>query len=231
MGALGHAPEEGLTRLPETLGRAGGGKGLRQGSLRRELWNLPNVLTLGRVVIIPPFVLYTYYADALHSFLAAAIFALAAATDILDGWLARRMNLVTVLGKFMDPLADKLIVMAALVMLTRLGRVASGVVILLLARDLIVSGLRMIAVSEGVILQASQGGKWKTAIQVFGIMGLLIHYSHPVDFLFGTWVIDFNAVGTWLLYVSMVWSITSAIGYFQAFWRALPVSGAAVNDG
>src|SRR5262249_26389561 len=141
-----------------------------------------------------------------------------------DGWLARRMNLVTVLGKFMDPLADKLIVMAALVMLTRLGRVASGVVILLVAREFIVSGLRAIAVGEGLVLQASQGGKWKTAIQVFGIMGLLIHYSHPIDFLIGTWVIDFNAVGTWLLYVSLVWSMTSAIGYFQDFWRIVPPS-------
>jgi len=191
-------------------------------NLRRELWNLPNMLTLGRVLIIPPFVLYTYYADPLHSFLAAVIFAVASITDILDGWLARRMNLVTVLGKFMDPLADKLIVMAALVMLTRLGRVASGVVIVLLARELIISGLRTIAIGEGIVMQASQGGKWKTAIQAFGIMGLLIHYSHPIDFLFGTWVIDFNAVGTWLLYVSLVWSMTSAIGYFQDFWQAVP---------
>ncbi len=195
---------------------------IRGANLRRELWNLPNMLTLGRVLIIPPFVLYTYYADPLHSFLAAAIFALAAATDIVDGWLARRMNLVTVLGKFMDPLADKLISMAALVMLTRLGRVASGAVILLLARDLIINGLRVIAISEGIVIPASQGGKWKTAIQVFGIMGLLIHYSHPINFIFATWVIDFNAVGTWLLYVSMVWSITSAVGYFQDFWKALP---------
>ncbi len=191
-------------------------------NLRRELWNLPNMLTLGRVAIIPPFVLYTYYADPFHSFVAAMIFAVAAITDILDGWLARRMNLVTVLGKFMDPLADKLIVMAALVMLTRLGRVASGVVIVLLARELIISGLRTIAMGEGIVMQASQGGKWKTSIQAFGIMGLLIHYSHPIDFLFGTWVIDFNAVGTWLLYVSLIWSMTSAIGYFQDFWRAVP---------
>lgn len=195
---------------------------MRSGNLRRELWNLPNMLTLGRVAIIPPFVLYTYYGDPWHSFLAAVIFSLAAVTDILDGWLARRMHLVTVLGKFMDPLADKLIVMAALVMLTRLGRVASGVVIVLLARDLIISGLRTIASVEGILISASQGGKWKTAIQVFGILGLLIHYSHSIDFLIGTWVIDFNAVGTWILYFSMIFSITSALGYFQDFWRKLP---------
>lgn len=213
---MGGSDSEELAPEPAARGR------WRRGNLRRELWNLPNMLTLGRVAIIPPFVLFTYYGDPWHSFLAAGIFALAAITDVLDGWLARRMNIVTVLGKFMDPLADKLIVMAAMVMLTRLGRVASGVVIVLLAREFIVSGLRAIAVNEGVVIDASQGGKWKTAIQMFGIMGLLIHYSHAIDFLIGTWVIDFNAVGTWLLYISMIWSVTSALGYFQGFWRALP---------
>jgi CDP-diacylglycerol--glycerol-3-phosphate 3-phosphatidyltransferase len=205
------------TQSPE-----GPGPSVRRGDLRRELWNLPNLLTLGRVAIIPLFVAYTSDADPLHSFLAAVVFSLAAITDILDGWLARRMNLVSVLGKFMDPLADKLIVMAALVMLTRLGRVSTLVVILLLGRELIISGLRTIAISEGIVIGASQGGKWKTAIQVFAILGLLIHYSHPIDFLFGTWVIDFNAVGTWILYISMVPALTSAVGYFQDFIRGLP---------
>ena len=88
------------------------------------------------------------------------------------------------MGKFMDPLADKLIVMAALVMLTRLGRVASGVVILLLAREFIVSGLRTIAISEGMVIDASQGGKWKTSLQVTAIVALLIHYTHRIDFGF-----------------------------------------------
>lgn len=194
----------------------------RRGSLKRELWNLPNVLTLGRVAVIPPFVLFTYWADPLHSFLAALLFSAAAATDVLDGWLARRLGLVTVMGKFMDPLADKLIVMAALVMLTRLGRVASGVVILILSREFIVSGLRTIAISEGMVISASQGGKWKTSLQVTGIVALLIHYTHRIDFLFTAQPIDFNAVGTWLLYLSLVASIASAVGYFRAFWRGLP---------
>jgi len=194
----------------------------RRGSLKRELWNLPNVLTLGRVAVIPPFVLFTYWADPLHSFLAAILFSAAAATDVLDGWLARRLGLVTVMGKFMDPLADKLIVMAALVMLTRLGRVASGVVILILSREFIVSGLRTIAISEGMVISASQGGKWKTSLQVIGIVALLIHYTHRIDFLFTVQSIDFNAVGTWLLYLSLVASIASAVGYFRAFWRGLP---------
>lgn len=194
----------------------------RRGSLARELGNLPNVLTLARVAVIPPFVLLTYWADPLNSFLAALIFSAAAATDVLDGWLARRMGLVTVMGKFMDPLADKLIVMAALVMLTRLGRVASGVVILILAREFIVSGLRTIAISEGMVISASQGGKWKTSLQVTGIVALLVHYTHRIDFVFTVQPVDFNAVGTWLLYLSVVASYASAAGYFRAFWKGLP---------
>ena len=193
-----------------------------RGSLRRELWNLPNLLTLARVAVIPPFVLFTYYADPLHSFFAGLIFSAASGTDVLDGYLARRMNLVTVMGKFMDPLADKLIVMAALVMLTRLGRVASGVVILILAREFIVSGLRTIAIAEGMVIDASQGGKWKTSLQVTGIVALLVHYRHRIDFVFADPIVDFNAVGSWLLYLSLVASLVSAVGYFRAFWRGLP---------
>jgi CDP-diacylglycerol--glycerol-3-phosphate 3-phosphatidyltransferase len=190
--------------------------------LRQELWNLPNLLTLARVAILPLFVLYTYYADPLHSFLAAMIFTGAAITDLLDGYLARRMHLETVLGKFLDPLADKLIVMAALVMLTRLGRVASGIVILILSREFAISGLRAIAMSEGLVIPASQGGKWKTSLQVTGIVGLLIHYTHQVPFLGTTYLIDFGTAGTWLLYLSLIPSLSSAVSYFRSFWSSLP---------
>ncbi len=193
----------------------------RQGSLRRELGNVPNLLTLARVAVIPPFVLFTYAADPFHSFVAAILFSAAAVTDVLDGFLARRLNLVTVMGKFLDPLADKLIVMAALVMLVRLGRVTAVVVILLLARELAISGLRTIAISEGLVIDASQGGKWKTSLQVTGIVALLVHYRYPIDFLVGRATIDFNAVGSWILYLSVISSYASAYGYFRAFWRKL----------
>jgi CDP-diacylglycerol---glycerol-3-phosphate 3-phosphatidyltransferase len=194
----------------------------RRSNLRRELWNLPNLLTLARIAVIPVFAIVLGFADPLSCFIAALIFACAALTDILDGVLARRLKLETVLGKFMDPLADKLIVMAALIVLTRLGWVKAAIVILLLAREFIISGLRTIAIGEGVVIPASQGGKWKTALQVAGIEGMLIHYSYDVDFLFGRYPIDFGAVGTWLLYISLVASLWSAVGYFQAFWKALP---------
>src|SRR5690349_7720123 len=108
------------------------------------------MLTLGRIAVIPFFVWLTYDADPMSSLLAAIVFTVAAITDIIDGMLARRWNLVTVVGKLMDPLADKLIVMAALVMLVRLGRVGAWITIILLARELIVGALRQIAVSEGL---------------------------------------------------------------------------------
>ncbi len=185
--------------------------------LRDEFFNLPNMLTMGRVAVIPFFILLTYYGDPMSSVWSAVIYALAAITDVVDGWLARRRNLVTVVGKFLDPLADKLIVLAALVMLVRLGRVASGLVIALLAREFIVTGLRTIAASEGMVIAAGQGGKWKTALQLTAIICLLVHYSYDVNFVFFHAQASFNRVGTWLLWMSLVASLLSAAEYFKAF--------------
>jgi CDP-diacylglycerol---glycerol-3-phosphate 3-phosphatidyltransferase len=194
------------------------------GRLREEFWNLPNVLTLGRIAIIPVFAVFTDWGDPLHSFYAAALFSLAAITDVVDGFLARRLNLVTVLGKFMDPVADKLIVMAALVLLVRLGRVEPWLVIVLLAREFIVSGLRTVAMSEGLVIAASQEGKWKTSTQLCAIIALLVHYRHEVDFVFFKAAFDFNRIGRWLLWMSVALSVISAVGYFMAFLKVIAKS-------
>ncbi|HCF62587.1 MAG TPA: CDP-diacylglycerol--glycerol-3-phosphate 3-phosphatidyltransferase [Myxococcales bacterium] len=186
-------------------------------TLKEEFLNLPNMLTVARILVIPAFILLTYWADPVSSYWSAVIFAGASITDVIDGWLARRKGLVTVVGKFLDPLADKLIVMAALVMLVRLGRVASGLVIVLLAREFIVTGLRTIAASEGMVIAAGQGGKWKTSLQLSGICCLLVHYSYDVNFLFFRLQTDFNKVGTWLLWLSVIASVASAVQYFKAF--------------
>jgi CDP-diacylglycerol--glycerol-3-phosphate 3-phosphatidyltransferase len=183
----------------------------------KEIVNLPNILTMGRVAVIPVFVLLTYYGDPISSFWSAVIYALAAITDVIDGWLARRKNLVTVFGKFMDPLADKLIVMAALVMLVRLGRVASGLVIVLLAREFVVTGLRTLAASEGMVISAGQGGKWKTALQLTAIISLLVHYNYQLNFLLFHLDVNFNRMGTWLLWFALVASVLSAVEYFRSF--------------
>ena len=190
-------------------------------SLKKELWSSPNIITLVRIAAIPVFLIFTYYESRENSFFAAFIYSITAATDFLDGCLARRLNLVTVIGKFLDPLADKLIAMAALVMLVHLGRVAAWVVIVLMARDFAVTGLRSIAMSEGIVIAAGKEGKYKTAVQLVGIVFLLLHYPYPIDFLFGTAVVDANHLGTALLYISAVLSVWSAWKYFAGFVDAV----------
>jgi len=171
--------------------------------------------------MIPLFVWLTYEGDPITSMFAAAVFAVAAITDIVDGWLARRWNLVTVVGKFLDPLADKLIVTAALVMLVRLGRVPSWLVIVILSRELIVTGLRSVAASEGMVIAAGQEGKWKTSFQLVAIICLCIHYVHPLDLIWASYPVSYNAVGGILLYISAVMAVWSAGVYFKAFLAML----------
>jgi CDP-diacylglycerol--glycerol-3-phosphate 3-phosphatidyltransferase len=190
-------------------------------TLRSEIFNLPNLLTMGRVAAIPVFILLTYYADPVSSYWSGVIYAGAAITDVIDGWLARRWNLVTVLGKFLDPLADKLIVMAALVMLVRLGRVAGALVIVLLAREFMITGLRSVAATEGMVIAAGQGGKWKTALQLTGITALLVHYTYDVNFLLFRLEANFNRIGTWLLWLALVASVVSAGQYVKDFVDAM----------
>jgi CDP-diacylglycerol--glycerol-3-phosphate 3-phosphatidyltransferase len=190
----------------------------RPRNLREEVTNLPNLLTIGRVLVIP-FVLYFIdNRSQVRSFVAMILYLLAAVTDFLDGFLARRRGQVSILGKFLDPLADKLIVMAALVVLVDVDRLPAWLVVLLLARELAITGLRSIASSEGLVIAAGQLGKYKTALQLVGISFCLVHFRYP---LLGTrlWL-DFNLVGFWVLCVSLVFSLLSAIRYVQFFIQA-----------
>jgi CDP-diacylglycerol--glycerol-3-phosphate 3-phosphatidyltransferase len=189
--------------------------------LRREALNLPNAITVTRIALIPVFLWFTYYESRVDSFIAALTFVFVGATDFLDGWAARRLNLVTVIGKFLDPLADKLIVMAALVMLVHLGRIAAWVVIVVMAREFIVTGLRTIAMSEGIVIAAGQEGKYKTSLQIAAIAFLLLHYTYPIDFVWFTFELDANRAGTWLLYASLFFSVWSAWSYFSGFLKAV----------
>jgi CDP-diacylglycerol--glycerol-3-phosphate 3-phosphatidyltransferase len=190
-------------------------------SVAREFLNLPNAITLTRIAMIPVFLWFTFHESRVDSFIACVVYGVTGATDFLDGWVARRKNLVTVIGKFLDPLADKLIVMAALVMLVHLGRVQAWVVIVIMAREFIVTGLRTIAMSEGIVIAAGQEGKHKTAFQVAAICFLLLHYTYPIDAIFFSFDLDGNRVGTWLLYISLVFSVVSAVKYFVSFIRAV----------
>src|SRR5260370_23554834 len=152
----------------------------RATDLARESRYLPNILTMSRIVMIPPILAFIDNYSPVRSFVACLIYLAASLTDSLDGWLARRRKQVSVLGKFLDPLADKLMVTAVLVYLTAMDRVPPWLVVALLARELAVTGLRSIAVSEGLALSAADQGKQQTALQMGATMFLLIHLPYRV---------------------------------------------------
>ena len=133
--------------------------------------NLPNTLTVIRMVLIVPFVMIMQIApDGAGKFAALAIFILASITDFLDGYIARKNHLVTNFGKFMDPLADKLLVSAAMICLTGMGRLPAWIVIIIISREFAISGFRLIAADNGIVIAASWWGKFKTVSQMFMII-------------------------------------------------------------
>jgi CDP-diacylglycerol---glycerol-3-phosphate 3-phosphatidyltransferase len=193
---------------------------------RKTLWedakNLPNLLTLLRVFMIPLCLWLLSRATPRDCYWAAVVYGAAAITDALDGWLARRMGTVSILGKFLDPLADKLIVIATLVWLVAMGRIPAWAVALLISREITITALRSIASSEGLVISAEKGGKAKTALQMIGIVCLIIGYPYRIHggfYDFG--VIDLTNVGRLLVYASLFFSITSAVGYVGLFAEAV----------
>ena len=180
-------------------------------SLAKDAVNLPNLLTMGRIVAIPFFVWLLDVPTPVRGFWACIVFTLAAVTDVLDGYLARKLGVVSVLGKFLDPLADKLIVMAALVWMVPMGRIPAWVVVLLLGRELSVMGLRSVAASEGVIISAGAEGKTKTALQMIGIVALVLGYPYHLSYgSIDLGVVDLNHVGQLLVVLSLLFSFASA---------------------
>jgi CDP-diacylglycerol---glycerol-3-phosphate 3-phosphatidyltransferase len=202
----------------------------RRRSLREDALNLPNLLTMGRIAVIPLVLVLLDRGGPRDCFWAALLFAAAAVTDLLDGYLARKRGQVSVLGKFLDPLADKLIVMASLVWMVPMGRIAPWVVVLLLARDISITALRSIAASEGVVIAAGDSGKAKTALQMVGILMLMIGYPYRFNFgLFDLGVVDLVHVGRWLIYVSLVYSLASAATYVGLFATAVEAKSRREN--
>lgn len=190
--------------------------------MRQDAFNLPNALTFGRIVMIPLCLWFLDKDTSRSGFWAAIVFTAAALTDVLDGYLARKLNVVSVLGKLIDPLADKLIVMASLVWMVPMGRIPAWAVIVLLAREFSVTALRGVAASEGVIISAGQEGKTKTALQMIGIIALLAGYPYHVH-LFGIdlGIVDLSKVGRVLVYLSLVFSVASAAQYVSLFAEAV----------
>ena len=193
-------------------------------NLRTELTNLPNVVTMGRVLLVPFVLLMIDNYNPLRTFLASLLYIGAAAGDALDGYLARKRNQVSVLGKFLDPLADKLIVTAVLVTMVALGRAPAWLVVLLIGRDLAINGLRSIASAQGLVIAASDGGKIKTALQLVAIMTMLIHFRYPLlgsEIIFGQPIgVDYHRVGLMLLYLSAIVSMASGADYMRKFFSA-----------
>lgn len=180
---------------------------------KQAIFNLPNTLTLFRIACIPLLVVLLFFPNKTTSFLAALVFALASISDLLDGFFARRRQLVTTLGKFLDPLADKLVVSAALIMLIPLGRVPAWMVVVIVGRELAITGLRTVAVSEGKVISADYLGKQKMVFQIVAILGLLLHYEY--------YGVNFHAVGMFFMWVAVIMTLWSGFNYFRNFWHVL----------
>lgn len=182
--------------------------------MKRSFWNLPNSLTVARIALIPVVVWMLGDAPTREECLATAvIFVVAMLTDIVDGYLARKWNLVSPLGAYLDPLADKLMVMAALIMLVPLGWVPAWLVLVLLGREMAITGLRGISSQEGLVLSAGSMGKIKTAFQSTALTMLLLHYP--------TLGIDVHSSGSVLLWVATFFSLASGLEYMMLYFGAV----------
>lgn len=184
--------------------------------------NLPNFLTIARIFFVPLLVAALVGQDLSFRFagmvigndlLALGIFLCAAGTDLLDGYLARRLGQVTTIGTLLDPIADKLLVSSALIALVQIRAVPGWLVILLVGREFAVTGLRGIAAAEGYTIQASDLGKTKTVLQVIGICFLLLSIRHP----------ELASAANWTMAVVVLVSVVSALDYFWKFWRKVDI--------
>ena len=178
--------------------------------------NLPNKLTILRVILIPFFVVFMLFdiTGAADKWIALVIFCVASLTDMLDGKIARKYNLVTNFGKFMDPLADKLLVCTALICLTSMNRLNVIVVLVIIAREFIISGFRLVASDNGIVIAASYWGKFKTVSQMALIIVLIMDLG-------GVW----NVVGTVLTWVALLLTVVSLIDYIAKNVQVLTQGG------
>lgn len=180
-----------------------------------RLFNLPNAITLIRILLIPIFIVLLISPTPSKSVAAAIVFSFASFTDWLDGYIARKSGQVTKLGILLDPIADKLLIATALILLVDMNRISSWIAVVIIGRELAVTGLRAIAFSKDIIIPAEIGGKIKMTVQILAIILLLIDgaYSGMNLFLFGT-------LSLWF---AMILSLFSGIRYFVSFWKQIEV--------
>jgi len=180
---------------------------------RSEVFNLPNSITLLRLAVVPVLFLLLLSPGRILSMVIAVLFILASITDLVDGYVARKYNIVTTMGKFLDPVADKLIVSTAMIMMIPIGRIPAWIVAIIIMRDVLVDGVRSIASAEGLVIEASRLGKQKTLCQIVAVSALLIHY----DTVFG---LNAHSVGMVILYLALVLTLWSGTDYFMKFYKA-----------
>jgi CDP-diacylglycerol--glycerol-3-phosphate 3-phosphatidyltransferase len=174
--------------------------------------NLPTVLTLSRIVLIPFFVVSVYH----HPVLGALVFGLASITDFLDGYLARRSGQITRFGIIMDPIADKFLVISALIVLVDMERLSAWIAIILIVREFLITTLRVVALSRDIVISAELGGKLKTTAQITAILCLILTGS-----IFDVLPFDLYDIGLVFIWIAVVLSVFSGIKYTVTFWRAL----------
>lgn len=178
------------------------------------MWTLPNLLSLFRILLVPFLAYLMAFTDPVSCALAALVFIIASVTDMLDGYLARRNKSVSDFGKILDPLADKLLVVTALIMLVAIDRpgdayVPVWLVVIIVAREVAVTVLRGIALAEGIVIPADKLGKYKLLVQTFALVGLMLHYNYLG--------IDFFVVGMYFLVLSTVLAVWSGVEYYVRF--------------
>ena len=188
---------------------------------KNTIINLPNMITIFRIVLVPVLFLLLFFSPGkLQSFFAGLVFSVASISDCVDGYLARRMNLVTDFGKFLDPLADKLLVGVALIMMIPLGRVPLWIVVIILGREVMVTLLRVISLKNGnTVIEASMTGKYKTGFQIAAIIPLLFHYEYNLGLNYFNFSVNFNVVGMAFLYAALILTIWTGVDYLYKFFK------------
>jgi CDP-diacylglycerol--glycerol-3-phosphate 3-phosphatidyltransferase len=181
--------------------------------------NLPNILTMLRFLVIPILVVMVQSNRIFVNIIAGVLFLLASLTDIVDGYIARKYNIVTNMGKILDPLADKLMVLIVLIMLIPMGRVPAWVVALIVFRETAVTSLRAVAAADGVVISASPLGKFKNMFQVIFTLFLIVYHRFliPITPTF-SFVLDFNTSGLILMWIALFLTLWSGADYFVRFY-------------
>ena len=186
------------------------------GAILDDVANLPNLLTLLRILAVPVIVWLLANPSPQIALVTFSVYFAATMTDVLDGWLARKYALITPLGKLLDPLADKLLVVSALIMLAAIHRepnLPGWLLVLIVGREFAVTGLRSIAASEGIVLAAEASGKIKMVLQSIGVHALILHYNH--------WGISFHSFGMAMLIAGTAVGLWSAVAYHVTVFREL----------